>query len=345
MTSRRIVRLAAICAVALLLRSSVFAEDTALLVERLHRANAVNSIDDLQMKPWHLKLSFQLFDGKGVAIEAGTIEEWWGGPSTYKIVYTSPSYTATEIRLKDDLYRSRGLSSAPDVLQLALRQVVDPMPTEEEISASKPYLQKETFGKVSMDCIMLAQEIKHVAFPPLGLFPTYCFDRDKDSLRVTYDFGSQLVLRNSIGTFAKRTVALDQTISLGSVKAITAHVDELRTMPLNDGDFATSQDLEKLSTRAENVSSGVAQGLALSQPTPIYPERAKANHVAGKVLIGATIGRDGRVHSMKIISTPDADLAIAALAAVRQWRYKPYLLNGEPVEVRTQMTVNFNMSR
>ncbi len=116
-------------------------------------------------------------------------------------------------------------------------------------------------------------------------------------------------------------------------------------MPLNDGDFAISQDLEKLSMHPAKVSSDVIEALALSRPTPIYPERAKANHVSGIVLVGATIGRDGRVHAMTIISAPDVDLAIAALAAVRQWKYKPYLLDGEPVEIRTQMTLHFNMSR
>ncbi len=335
----------AVCAVALLLAGPAFSEDTAPLVERLHRADAGSSIDDPQMKPWYLKLSFQLFDGKGVATETGTIEEWWAGPSMYKTIYTSPSYTATEIRLKDDSYRSKGSYSAPELLELALRQVVHPMPTEAEISDSKPYLMKETFGKVPMDCIMLTQEIKNVVYPPLGLFPTYCFDRDKDILRVSYDFGSQLVLRNTMGTFAQRSVVIDQKTSLGSVIAITAHVDELKTMPSKDSDFEPSQDLEKLNTRTANVSSAVAQGLAFRQPAPIYPERAKERHVSGSVIIGATIGRDGRVRALKLISVPDPDLAIAALAAVRQWRYKPYLLNGEPVEVQTHVTVNFNFSR
>jgi hypothetical protein len=107
------------------------------------------------------------------------------------------------------------------------------MPSEREIAESRPDLRKETMGKVPMDCIMLGQPIKNVAYAPLGLFPKYCFDHDKDSLRVSYKFGS----------------------------------------------------------------------------------------------------------------TPDADLAIASLAAVRQWIYKPYLLNGEPVEVDTQLTANFSSSR
>jgi TonB family protein len=66
------------------------------------------------------------------------------------------------------------------------------------------------------------------------------------------------------------------------------------------------------------------------------------NHTSGRVILQARIGSDGHVHGLKVISTPDADLAIASLAAVRQWTYKPYLLNGEPVDVNTQITVNFS---
>lgn len=59
--------------------------------------------------------------------------------------------------------------------------------------------------------------------------------------------------------------------------------------------------------------------------------------------MAARIGRDGRIHALKVISSPDADLAIASLAAVRQWTYKPYLFNGMPVDVNTLITVNFDI--
>jgi TonB family protein len=82
-------------------------------------------------------------------------------------------------------------------------------------------------------------------------------------------------------------------------------------------------------------------GLKTSGVNPHYPETSRRNHVSGSVILRARIGSDGDIHSLKVISTPDADLAIASLAAVRQWTYKPYLLNGEPVDVDTQITVNF----
>jgi TonB family protein len=315
------------------------------LVERLHSANATNAIDDPQMKPWHLKMSFQLFDAKGVATETGTVEEWWAGPSIHKIVYASPSYASTEIQTKNGLYRTKEASSAPYLLELILRQLVNPMPSDEDIRASKPDLRKETFGKVQMDCIMLAQEIKNVAYLPLGLFPTYCFDRDRDSLRISYDFGSQTTVRSRIGTFLERTVAIDQVTTLGAVNAITAHVEALQTMPLTEGNFVPTAEFEEVSTDKPTIASEVADGFALSKVPPVYPERARQKRISGTVIIFAVIGRDGRLHSMRLVSTPDPDLAIAALAAVRQWAYKPYLFRGEPTEVQTKIKVNFAFSR
>ena len=273
------------------------------------------------------------------------VEEWWAAPSMYKTIFTSPSYTSTEIQTNDGLFRSKDSSPVPYLLDLVLKQLVHPIASDEDITASKPDLRKETFGKVPMDCIMLSQQIKNVAYLPLGLFPTYCFDRDQDSLRVSYDFGSQLITRNHVGKFLERNVAIDQTTSFSSVNAITAHVEGLQTMPLNDDDFVPPTEFEKTSAKVTKVSSGVISGLAISKTPPIYPVHAKEMRVTGSVVMAARIGRDGRIHSLKLMSVPDPDLAIAALTAVRQWVYKPYLLNGEPVDVDTMITVNFAMGR
>ena len=318
-----------------------FAQDTAALVDRLHRATAVNSIDDAAMKPWHLKLSFQLFDDKGKPTEQGTIEKWWVEPTKEKTVYTSPSYTSTEIHTKEGFYRSKGSSYVPSLLGLVLQQVVHPMPSERDISDSKPDLRKETLGKTPMDCIMLARQIKNVAYAPLGLFPTYCFGRDTDTLRVSYDFGSQYIVRNKVGAFQEKTVTVDQTTVQNSVTEVSAHLDVLQTFVPNEEDFVPSADFEQVKTNAVMVSSGVMAGQKIGGVNPSYPENARLKRISGSVILRARIGDDGHIHSLTVISTPDADLAIAALDAVRRWTYKPYLLNGEPVEVDTQITVNF----
>lgn len=88
------------------------------------------------------------------------------------------------------------------------------------------------------------------------------------------------------------------------------------------------------------ISQGVSQGLVIKRVTPKYPASALAVHTQGAVLIEATINKEGAVTNVKLLSG-DPILARAALEAVRQWRYKPYYLDGDPVEIQTQITVNF----
>jgi TonB family protein len=91
------------------------------------------------------------------------------------------------------------------------------------------------------------------------------------------------------------------------------------------------------------VSSGVAHGNLIYKVQPVYPKAAVANHVQGAVILHAIIGRDGIMKLVEVVSGPP-ELVEAAKGAVEQWRYRPYLLNGSPVEVDTKIQVNFNLS-
>jgi protein TonB len=88
------------------------------------------------------------------------------------------------------------------------------------------------------------------------------------------------------------------------------------------------------------VSGGVVQGLAISRPDPVYPPIARAAHVQGVVVLQATISKTGAIENLKVLSGPPM-LTQAAIDAVSRWRYKPYMLSGEPVEVETTVQVNF----
>jgi TonB family protein len=90
------------------------------------------------------------------------------------------------------------------------------------------------------------------------------------------------------------------------------------------------------------VSAGVAQGLLASKVQPVYPEQAKAAKIQGPVLLHAIIGKDGSIQSVNVISSASPVLSQTALDAVKQWKFRPYLLNGTPVEVETQISVNFD---
>lgn len=89
-------------------------------------------------------------------------------------------------------------------------------------------------------------------------------------------------------------------------------------------------------------SVGVQAAKLIHQVTPAYPPIAKQTRMQGVVVLEAIIGKDGSIDSLRVISG-NAFLTQAALDAVKQWKYQPTLLNGEPVEVVTTVTVTFTL--
>jgi periplasmic protein TonB len=91
------------------------------------------------------------------------------------------------------------------------------------------------------------------------------------------------------------------------------------------------------------VSQGVSQGLLIHRVQPMYPPLARQARIQGTVVLQAEISKDGSIENLRLISGHPM-LAPSAIEAVKQWRYKPYFLNGEPVAVETQITVNFTLA-
>jgi periplasmic protein TonB len=86
--------------------------------------------------------------------------------------------------------------------------------------------------------------------------------------------------------------------------------------------------------------SAMMQGYLVHRVEPIYPPLAKAARIQGPVHLKAVISKQGMIENLQVL-TGHPMLVTAAVAAVRQWHYRPYILNGEPVEVETEITVNF----
>jgi periplasmic protein TonB len=91
------------------------------------------------------------------------------------------------------------------------------------------------------------------------------------------------------------------------------------------------------------ISGGVTKGLLIQRTEPTYPTLARAARVQGDVVLSAVIDTNGQIQNLQLVSGHPM-LVPAAIAAVKQWRYKPYLLNGQPVEVETTITVIFTLS-
>jgi periplasmic protein TonB len=100
---------------------------------------------------------------------------------------------------------------------------------------------------------------------------------------------------------------------------------------------------DALPVKRIRVASRVVEANLIHDVTPQYPPEAGRARIGGTVVLLATIGTDGSVKDVRVESGLPI-LAQAAIDAVRQWRYKPYMIDGEPVEVDSRITINFNLS-
>jgi TonB family protein len=96
-------------------------------------------------------------------------------------------------------------------------------------------------------------------------------------------------------------------------------------------------------TKRALVSEGISKNLLIHRVQPEYPEIASSHRVEGAVVLHAIIGKDGKIKDLKAVSGPEM-LVRPAIGAVQQWRYKPFMLLGEPIEVETKIVVNFQLA-
>lgn len=107
---------------------------------------------------------------------------------------------------------------------------------------------------------------------------------------------------------------------------------------------SASAPVPKVATPSRvRVSSGVTQGMVIRKVNPTYPQIAKTARVQGQVVLQAEISKDGSIENLRVLSGHPL-LTQAALDAVKQWKYRPYILNGEPVPVETTVTVIFSLA-
>jgi len=135
----------------------------------------------------------------------------------------------------------------------------------------------------------------------------------------------------------RRWAAFGACLVLGAAAAST--VIALRFDVVAAADTAASKDNPPVSFPAKTMEQNL-----LTKVPPKYPPEAKKAHIQGKVVLEAIIGKTGQVENLKIVSGP-AELQQSALDTVRQWTYKPVLWKGQPIEVKTTVTVTYTLAK
>jgi TonB family protein len=302
-----------------------------------------NGLTGSDMQPWHLKATYTLYDDKGNTSDQGTYEELWAGPTKYKQIFAGLAFTQTDYGTEKGIFRS-GVRQLPSNLIADIRrELIAPLP-------DPPAIEHEVFDLQPRDsngAKLLCTGVKNPSGGgnPVETGLTYCLSADKPILRVAaYVREDMQALHNRILSFHGHFIAGDlQFVRSGKV-ALSAHLDSIELLnPVDDAVFIPAPDATPLPRRI-TISGGVAQGMLLKHVSPEYPLDAKLSGVQGIVVLQAMIGLDGRIKDLTVISGPPM-LRQAALAAVQTWLYRPYLLNGEKVEVNTTINVVFSLGK
>jgi TonB family protein len=314
-----------------------------------------NGLHGAKAKPWHMHATWKSIDAQGQITGQGTLEEWWAAETRYKLIYTDGEAQQTiygtgqgRMAVKTDVKLSFAINNVESLFTW-------PAPPVTPDALKRMQLERSPWqtGGVTLDCVLQSWKLPAgtvaTAMDKSGkvqpLLYRYCFDRATAVLRIRTN-PTAVTTFNSLVQFQGQYVARAILSSLTSGGKLEADVDALESLDsIGDADVTPPAGAGLVpSVLKVAVSSGVMAGNRIGGRDPAYPIQALDQRVHGVVVLKAVILTDGTISDLTIVSG-DPLLQQAALDAVKTWRYKPYLLNGQPVEVETQINVVFAMGR
>lgn len=316
--------------------------------ELVRLAAKINGLTGPDVQPWHLKASFQLFDEQGKVTGEGTYEELWVSPSKHKRIFTSGAFTQTEFVTDKGIMRSGAHDQAPELLTQIRGQFINPIPLDDDqIEHSTFDLQRPSAGAAAIRCMGVTASGVPPKPQPLG--SVFCLDPNLPAVRIVLRTGvADQVLRNHLMKFQGRYLAQDLEGNDSAYPQpnehplFTAHLDIAETLKtINESDFTPPGDAVTPPKRIE-LAPDVVSKMLLQHPKPVYPPIAQAACVQGTVVLKAIISADGIPQSLRVVSGP-AMLQQAALDSVKKWTYKPFMVDGELVQVETTINVPFTI--
>jgi TonB family protein len=313
-------------------------------------AARVNGLSGADMKPWHLKASYQTFDADGKPKDQGTFEEWWAGPEKYKISYSSAGFNQVQYRNGKDTWMT-GDVKWPPVSEMGVQHyLLRPLPAEDFVERKDIYANDAKIGGVKLKCFRFMSPLDTKAPRIPSVFPVFCFGDNLPAVRVEAEDRELFAEFNNVVRFDGHYISKQIRVENGEAKKPSLNIDVMEVEALAgvpDGDFvapssATHAPSEENSNGVVHLSPLVMAGYKIGGSDVRYPLIARQQRVQGIVILLARITKTGDIAKLEAVSGPSL-LRDAAVAAVKTWKYKPYLLNGQPVEVETQVSVVFTL--
>ena len=304
----------------------------------LAEAVTVNNLPADGKPPFHLKLSFQVFDVSGKPEEQGTLDDWWAGPEGSYVEVSAPSLGTLHTLWPSDLPSDesrRTLYLVRDLLD-AVQAPYGTVPLRGKLVSDT-----KTEGKLVLNCMHVEREGSHEM---TSAYETACVDETTKTIRIVSGW-DKTSLRNRTATFGPTRVALDVQVSYLGRQAITGKVEALEafhpaTSPVVLDRAATPAASE--SANAGGASGAVIPARRLKGADLSFPQVAREHGIAGKVILAVHITNAGDVGAVLPIASVDPILANTSMEAVKTWTFAPATLNGKPVPTDMTLSVSFN---
>jgi TonB family protein len=301
------------------------------------RLDALYGLTDLErpgLTPWHMNISFQLYDLYGKPTEKGTIEEWWLKPGLRKIVVTSPSFN--EI-VPAPAGAPQPVSSREAVLvYLLLSDIVQPVRQLPGLQSIPVDTVQRKFGQLKAECLEIGNnskaQIEHGETRSIG----YCLDPSSGQLRLRLSDVAESVVRNRPGHFQHTDVAVDTSITYHDRPAIFGHINTLESIDPSSVSITVAT-----ASHVQIVPNLALASNLIHKVSATYPKLVGDRRRSGPVVLAVRISISGDVTAAEVIATPDPAFSNAAVNAVRQWKYQPYDVDGKLAEVTSLVTINF----
>jgi TonB family protein len=319
----------------------------------LSEAREKFGLDPKSSDPFHLKAHIETFNENGKSAGDGTFEEYSDGAGRTRTLTTYRGLTESTWKTPT-LYTSGAALHEPFFMRRVVMGFLQSLPTTAKFERSNVVETKRLLGTLPAECLSTTSKKARPVAQPAGTFSQselesqrrYCISMDSKSLRLVESYPYLTLVYNRLTPFDSREVPRSLTLSLGKQIRAKFEVDVLEPWKPEDAILVPAADaVTQGSDHDLEVHSEVGAGNFLSKTNPVYPARAKEQRIQGSVVLAAIISRLGTVEDLELLYSPDESLTYAAMDAVKRWQYRPFLLNGEPTEVDTTMTVNFSFSR
>lgn len=313
--------------------------------KNLSEATHAADLESAGTLPFHLAASFETYDYLGKPDGTGTLTEDWLSPLTYRRTLTYRGATSTRTATNGTIhYQDSGFKgSFPE--RRIIQALFQPGPDQERLDQAAFSSSDLKLGKIVLNCLSVSPSGITEKNSPSEKAPTaFCLSQNPPLIRTVLDPYGVDVVYNSLLSFSRHTLAKEVRLSHNGLNRAVLHVTDFAPAPiLKESDFflegATGTATDEIS-----LPPAIAAGHILVKKPPSYPDGAKWKHISGDVILAAIIDKEGNVANLEVISSPDPSLTTATVNAVKQWRYTPYLINGESVQIDTTITVNYSFS-